>query len=76
MFNGPVHVLAKTIKSVMASAMEAEMKALAKTIGGKRTGATLENALSTKEENEMKALASALGGKRTGVGALCSIIPG
>ena len=28
MFNGPVHVLAKTIKAVMASAMEAEMKAL------------------------------------------------
>ncbi len=28
MFNGPIHVLAKTIKAVMASAMEAEMKAL------------------------------------------------
>ena len=28
MFNGPVHVLAKTIKAVMASAMEAGMKAL------------------------------------------------
>ena len=28
MFNGPIHVLAKTIKAAMASAMEAEMKAL------------------------------------------------
>ena len=28
MLNGPTHALAKTIKSAMASAMEAEMKAL------------------------------------------------
>merc|ERR1712054_175280 len=57
-----------SLENALSTKEEAELKAVAAALGGKRTGVgALETAFS---DDELKATAAVLGGKRTGVGAL------